>query len=132
MVTPFPLIEVSGAPHERGRQYGRQAAARIRKGIAHYSAQLERLKLDRAGVAALVRAYTPMIETFDPTHLEEMRGIALGAEIDLSDVVLLNARTEILKLAEQPSLRAALADGCTAVAVMPEATADSVLIHAQN
>lgn len=132
MVTPFPLIEVSGPPHERGRQYGRQAASRIRKGIAHYSAQLERLHLDRTGVASLVRAYTPMIEAFDPTHMEEMHGIAAGAGIELADVVLLNARTEILKLAEKPSLRAALADGCTAVAVMPVATADNVLIHAQN
>ncbi len=132
MVTPFPLIEVSGPPHERGRRYGRQAASRIRKVIAHYSAQLERLKLDRAGVASLVRAYTPMIEAFDPTHLEEMHGIAAGAGIDLADVVLLNARTEILKLAESPALRAALADGYTAVAVMPEATADNLLIHAQN
>ena len=55
MTEPFPLI-VSGPPRERGRQYGRQAATRIRKGIAHYTAQLAGLSLDRAGVAALVRA----------------------------------------------------------------------------
>src|ERR1700744_2034288 len=61
-----------------------------------------------------------------------MRGIASGADMELADIVLLNARTEILKLAEKPALRAALADGCTAVAVMPEATSDNVLIHAQN
>jgi isopenicillin-N N-acyltransferase like protein len=132
MATPFPLIEVSGAPHKRGRQYGRLAADRIRKGVAHYTAQLDRLNLDRAGVAELVRVYTPVIERFDPTHLEEMRGIASGADMELADIVLLNARTEILKLAEKPALRAALADGCTAVAVMPEATADGRLIHAQN
>ncbi len=131
-ITPFPLIEVSGPPHERGRQYGRLAAERIRKGIAHYTAQLDRLNLDRADVAALVRAYMPVIERFDPTHLEEMQGIAVGADLVLADIVLLNARTEILKLAEKPALRAALADGCTAVAVMPEATADGRLIHAQN
>src|SRR5580692_7649375 len=100
MTEPFPLIEVSGPPHERGRQYGRQAAARIRKGIAHYTAQLARLSLDRDGIASLVRAYTPLIERFDLTHLEEMRGIAAGADVDLADIVLLNARTEILKLAQ--------------------------------
>jgi isopenicillin-N N-acyltransferase-like protein len=132
MVAPFPLIQVSGPPHDRGQQYGRQAAARIRKGIAHYSAQLEQLNLDRTGIASLVRAYTPVIEAFDPTHLEEMRGIASGADVELADIVLLNARTEILKLAEKPELRATLADGCTAVAVMPDATTDNILIHAQN
>jgi isopenicillin-N N-acyltransferase like protein len=134
MTEPFPLIEVSGPPHERGRQYGRQAATRIRKGIAHYTAQLARLNLDRDGIASLVRAYTPVIERFDPTHLEEMRGIAAGADVDLADIVLLNARTEILKLAQKPQLRAALAEaeGCTGVAVMPEATKANRLIHAQN
>jgi isopenicillin-N N-acyltransferase-like protein len=134
MTEPFPLIEVSGPLHERGRHYGRQAAARIRKGVAHYTAQLARLNLDRDGIAALVRAYTPVIERFDQGHLEEMHGIAAGAEVDLADIVLLNARTEILKLAEQPKLRATLAEaeGCTAVAVLPEATAANRLIHAQN
>jgi isopenicillin-N N-acyltransferase like protein len=29
MVEPFPLIEISGPPHERGRQYGQKAADRI-------------------------------------------------------------------------------------------------------
>jgi isopenicillin-N N-acyltransferase-like protein len=33
MVAPFPLIEIAGPPRERGRQYGRQAAARL--GIAN-------------------------------------------------------------------------------------------------
>jgi isopenicillin-N N-acyltransferase-like protein len=51
--------------------------------------------------------------------------------------VLLNARTEILKLAEKPHLREALAskvepDGCTGVVILPSATADGTLIHAQN
>ena len=46
MTEAFPLIEVSGNPHERGRQYGRQAEGRIRKGIGHYGAQLRKLELD--------------------------------------------------------------------------------------
>ena len=134
MFEPFPLIEVSGPPQERGRQYGRQAAARIRRGVAHYSGQLAAMDLDRGGVVALVRAYLPVIERFDPGNIEEMRGIAAGADVPFEDVVLLNARTEILKLAQHPELRARLADadGCTGVVVMPGATADGRLIHAQN
>jgi isopenicillin-N N-acyltransferase like protein len=82
-----------------------------------------------------VKAYLPIIEDFDGSYIEEMHGIADGAEIPFEDVVLLNARTEILKLAEKPELRAQLVgdtDGCTAVAVMAGATADGRLIHAQN
>ena len=134
MTEAFPLIDVSGRPHERGRQYGQQATERIRRGVAHYSGQLARLDLDRDSVAALVRAYLPVIERFDAAYIEEMHGIAAGAAVPFEDVVLLNARTEILKLGERPDLRARLmdADGCTGVVALPEATADRSVIHAQN
>jgi isopenicillin-N N-acyltransferase-like protein len=135
MAESFPLIEVSGSPEQRGRQYGAQAADRIRKGVAHYGAQLARMDLDAAGIASLVRAYLPIIEDFDDTYVPEMRGIADGSGIAFEQIVLLNARTEILKLAQLPDLRARLAqtpDGCTAVVVMPGAARDGGLIHAQN
>ena len=136
MAEAFPLIDVSGAPYERGRQYGQQAAGRIRKGVAHYGAQLGRLGLDEAAVAGLVTAYLPVIRDFDADHVVEMEGIAAGAGIPFAHVALLNARTEILKLAERPALRARLAgadpDGCTGAIAMPEATADGLLLHAQN
>lgn len=136
MVEPFPLIEISGPPRERGRQYGQKAVARIKKGTSHYFAQLKELSLDSKGVIGLVRDYLPVIETFEPSYVEEMRGIAEGADIPFEDVVLLNARTEIIKLAN-PAIRARLKtpedpDGCTGVVVLPQATANGRLIHAQN
>lgn len=136
MVEPFPLIEISGPPRERGRQYGQKAVARIKKGTSHYFTQLKELSLDAKGVAELVRDYLPVIEAFEPSYIEEMRGIAEGADVPFEDIVLLNARTEIIKLAN-PAIRARLKtpedpDGCTGVVVMPQATASGRLIHAQN
>jgi isopenicillin-N N-acyltransferase like protein len=136
MVEPFPLIEISGPPHERGRQYGQKAADRIRKGTSHYFAQLKELALDSAGLSALVRDYLPVIEAFEPTYIQEMRGIAEGANVPFEDIALLNARTEILKLAN-PEIRARLKtpedpDGCTGVVVLPQAAGAGRLIHAQN
>ena len=138
MATPCPFIDLSGLPEARGRAYGLQAAERIRLGIGHYGAQLRKLELSTDDVRILVRDYLPIIERFDEAYIVEMRGIAEGAEVAFEDVVLLNARTEILKLAARPDLRARLAaepdepDGCTGVVALPGATAGGGVIHAQN
>lgn len=136
MVEPCPLIEISGPPRERGRMYGRQAAGRIRKGIAHYTEQLAAMNLDQRAVRDLVARFMPRIAAFDTAHAEEIAGIAEGAGLDLDGVALLNARTEILKLgkreAEAPQEAARNPDGCTGVVVMPAAAEAGRLIHAQN
>ncbi len=136
MVQPCPLIDIAGAPHARGVSYGARAVERIRRGIGHYTAQLRGMDLDASAVAALVRDYLPVIDAFDPAYREEMRGIAEGAGVTFEEVALLNARTEILKLAARPDLRARLAaedpDGCTGLVALPGATRDGGLIHAQN
>jgi len=134
MTQPFPLIEVSGSPRERGRQYGRQAADRIAFGIRHYSQQLAGSGFDDGAIGELVREYLPHMEAFEPAYVEEMRGIAEGADVDFESVAMLNARTEILKLGRDPALRRRLAgqEACTGVVALPEITRGRRLIHAQN
>ncbi|HEY2996908.1 MAG TPA: C45 family peptidase [Methylomirabilota bacterium] len=134
MTEAFPLIEVSGPPRERGRQYGRQAADRIALGIRHYTAQLERAGFGASAIRDLVAEFAPRMDAFEPAYVEEMRGIAEGAGVELEAVALLNARTEILKLGRQPELRRRLAgeEACTGVVALPEATQGHRLIHAQN
>lgn len=134
-VPPAPFIDVSGAPLERGRQYGEQARGRIVRGIEHYTAQLEGAKLTWTDIRAIVQTYEPKIAAFEPAYIDEMRGIAEGAGVDFAAVVLLNARTEVLKLADrrrkgQPA--EIDPDGCTGLAVMPGAAAEGRVIHAQN
>jgi isopenicillin-N N-acyltransferase-like protein len=136
-MTPFPLIQVSGPPRERGRQYGQQAAARIARGVEHYTAQLGGMKVDWPAIRGLVQEYLPQIERFDPAYVEEMRGIAEGAALDFEAIVMLNARTEILKLGAQAGRRQTPPpqpenDGCTGLVALPEATESRRVIHAQN
>ncbi|HSW04438.1 C45 family peptidase [Aquabacterium sp.] len=141
MVEPCPLVEVSGTPHQRGLQHGHQAAARIRRGVADYSAQLGRSGFGDAELRDAVAGYLPVIEGFDVHYVAEMRGIAEGADVPFEQIVLLNARTELLQIAsrrQRAQQRQAGApvddepDGCTGVVVLPEASADGRLIHAQN
>ena len=131
MIEPFPLIEVSGPPRERGRQYGRQAAARIERGVAHYAEQLQRASFGWDGIRGLVADYLPRIEDFEPAYVDEMRGIAEGAGVPFEAVVLLNARTEILKLGRRRS-ESDTPDGCTGIVALPDATQSRRVIHAQN
>lgn len=130
------LIEIAGPPFERGRQYGGQAQPEIHAGIAHYAAQVRDLQLGDADLARVVAAYLPKIEDFAPDYLEEMRGIAAGADVPFHHIVMLNARTEVLKLAVNKGLRNQLfdvePDGCTALVVGPRASAEGRLIHAHN
>lgn len=137
MAVASPLVEISGPPRERGRSYGRQAAERIRRGIGHYSEQLRRHDFGGAELARAVAQFLPRIEAFDADYVEEMRGIAEGAGVALDEIVLLNARTEVLQVAERLAsgdepFRDDEPDGCTGVVALPAATADGQLIHAQN
>lgn len=141
MVDPAPLIEVAGPPASRGHQYGRAAGERIARGIGHYRAQLTRQGFDDAALAQAVALLLPRIEAFEPSFVPEMRAIAEGAEQPFEHIVLLNARTEILQLAQrraaqQHTQRAGAPaddpDGCTGAVVLPEVAEGGHLVHAQN
>lgn len=130
-----PLIEISGTPFERGQQYGEQAADRIRKGIGHYKDQLHASGLQDDDLGAIIDRFSGAIDAYGSQYVEEMRGIARAVGTDLSAIMLLNARTEILKIArrrEKGQGDFIQSDGCTGVFVLPEATQDGRFIHAQN
>src|SRR5262245_5296939 len=96
---PFPLIAVSGPPRECGRQYGKAAAARVRRSAKIYLDQLHRLLPGGRDIDDLIAAVLPRVEAFAPDYVEEMRGIAEGAELPFAHVLLINARTEIVSQA---------------------------------
>jgi len=130
-IAPFPLVEMSGPPRERGRQYGQQAADRVNRSVDYYVGQLEQAGVAWPRAKALAADYMPLIEAFAPDHLEEMRGIAEGAGTDVEGIVIVNARTEMMFGATRKDA-AEGDDGCTGIIAMPEATRDGRVLHAQN
>lgn len=120
------LIEIEGEPFVRGRQYGARAAGSIRQNAQAYrrlTAYHGGPRGDAATAAAL--AFAPVLEVHAPDLLEEMRGIAAGAELDLAEVLLVNARSELMS--------APLPGGeCTALAATSPATAGGQVLLAQN
>jgi isopenicillin-N N-acyltransferase-like protein len=129
---PFPLIDLSGSPRERGRIHGKAAADRLRRGAKMYAESLLKSGVDWKELERRAERMVPQVEAFDPTYVEEMRGIAEGAGEPFAAVMLMNARTEMVAAARKQHVEKHFPDGCTAALALPEASADGVLLHGQN
>lgn len=137
MIEPIPFIDVSGSPYERGRQHGAAVPARVKRSIELYGGQLGELGYDAAAKSALIGEFATEIEAFGAHYIEEMRGIADGAGVLLEDVIMINARTEVIAKARlvknrQVELDEELDDGCTGAVILPERSATGAVIHGQN
>ncbi len=132
----YPHVRVEGGPRERGRQYGEEARALVRRSIEAYAevfAHYTGWSWER--VVEESRAFEQPIAGFEPRYVEELRGIAEGASLRFEDVLALNTRTEVMYSAKA---RLAVAeaglklDGCSAFAVLPEASASGTTLVGQN
>jgi len=128
---PFPLISVGGSPRERGCQYGKAAADRVRHSARIYLDVLHRLLKSEADIDALIGRLLPQVNAFGAEYIDEMHGIAEGAELPFAHVFLINARTEIVSLAHRRA-RETEPDGCTGAVILPGRSRDGRLIHGQN
>jgi isopenicillin-N N-acyltransferase like protein len=119
----FPYIQVEGGPYERGRQYGEQARDRVRVSRDIYFPAFAAKGLEWPRVKELARRFADAVREYEPAFLEEMRGIADGASMQLEEIVALNARTELLYRQDE---------GCTGAACMPEVTESGHTLLGQN
>ena len=138
-LSTIPHVRVEGTSLQRGRQYGAAAAGRVRRSVqeyrqvfAHYAGwDWERVRREAARFEA-------PIADFRPAYLQEMRGIAEGAGLDLADVLAINVRTEVMYAAtarqaplaaRQPSTPPA---ECSAFAVVPAPSRPAPTLVGQN
>jgi isopenicillin-N N-acyltransferase-like protein len=137
----FPHVKVAGGPRARGRAYGEQARERIARSIDAYEEVFGAYTgWDWGQVRSQAARYEAPIAAFDERYLEEMRGMAEGAGVDLEDVLSINVRTEVMFAAKARAAGAAsraAGDGqrqgeCSAFAALPEASADGHTLLGQN
>ncbi len=132
-IDPFPLVEISGSPIERGAQYGEEAKDKILVSVDLYCESLKTLGLKRSEILDLAKSFLPSIKDWAPDLIEEMKGIAKGALVTLEEIVLINSRTELLQLAERKSnFEDTNSDGCTGAFIMPKLSSTGEVIHGQN
>ena len=137
----LPILHLTGTPYEQGVQHGQALKDRIGHNLGVYFARFEQ----EAGVAkpeALRRAalYAEAIARQNPDYYAGMRGVAEGSGFPLGEIAALQVRYEILyyqwghNATEEDVANATEedVDGCTAFAVLPEASANGHLLVGQN
>ncbi len=127
MTLPFPAYTIDAAEaFERGVQYGTIAREQIAVSIETYRRFfLDFVGVDWATAKRLGDGYAPAIGAFDSDLLKEIRGIADGSGFGTSEILALNARSEI-------GLGSGMLDGCTAVAAFGPATVAGATLLCQN
>ena len=101
--------------------------------ISLYALQLEKFGFARDEISRFSGIFLPRLREWAPDLVEEMEGIAAGANVDLTSILMVNARTEVLQLARrEKGIADDEPDGCTGAVVLPDATRDGRLIHGQN
>jgi len=127
----LPVISVKGKPFDCGQQYGSQAREQIRRNVEVYFNMWSTLwRAKRPEILKQCRGLVPAIGEYDADILEELQGVAKGADLSLEEVIALNARYEInlaLGIVRQRG-----SGGCTSVAALPGVTRDGHTILGQN
>lgn len=126
----LPLVRLEGAPYEQGVAHGEALRERIGENLAIYFARFEReLGLSRAETLARAERYAVAVERQSAAYHAGMRGIADGSGHAFAAIAALNVRYELFydEFQERP-----IPDGCTAFALLPEATAEGHLLLGEN
>lgn len=126
----LPLVRLEGTPFEQGVQHGEALREQIGHNLELYFARFEReLKLTRAETLTRAEHYAAALAVQSPAYHAGMRGIAEGSGFAFASIAALNVRYELFydEFVEKP-----LPDGCTAFAILPDATADGHLYLGEN
>ena len=126
---PPPLVEVAGSHREMGRQIGEARREQVQHSIADarilIDQSYDQLELTWEGAQIQARKYLPFAEERYPKYVDEMRGIAEGANVLFDDLVALNAM-------EAVTMDALHLTRCTSMAVNEQRTADGHVLAAHN
>src|SRR5512134_2300126 len=96
--SPFmlPLITLRGTPFEIGRAFGQQARARISQHLANQQSIMAAMRPHDPGWwRREVRTHLAPYESLAPHVVDEMHGLARGADLTFEEILLLNVRDEL-------------------------------------
>jgi len=126
---PPPLVRVSGSHREMGRQIGETCRKQVTHSIESAGQLLlesyAQLELTWEGARIQAHKYLPFAQAHYPQYVEEMTGIAEGANVSFSDVVVVNTMEALTDDALQLT-------HCTSLAVNDDCTTNGHVLLAHN
>jgi isopenicillin-N N-acyltransferase like protein len=124
-----PCVEIYGPHLQMGQQMGEACRTEIAHSIENARRLLEGtsdvLHLSWGGAQIQARKYLPFVEERYPQYLEELDGIAQGANVSFDDVAVVNAM-------EAVTVDALHLTKCTSMAVNQQRTAGEQVLIAHN
>ena len=126
---PPPLVEVSGTHREMGEQIGEACREQVQRSVVnahrHIEQSYDTVELTWEGAKIQSRKYLPFAEERYAQYVDELRGIAEGANISFDDLMVVNAM-------EAVTMDALHLTRCTSFAVNETRTADGHVLAAHN
>ncbi len=127
--TPPPIVRVGGSHREIGRQIGQACQAQIRHSIENARHLIEitydSIELTWESAQIQTRKYVPFAQERYPQYVDELIGMAEGANVSFDDVATVNAM-------EAVTMDALHLTKCTTMAVNEDRTADEHVLIAHN
>jgi hypothetical protein len=126
------LIELTGSARQRGQQHGAQCATEIRALRSIWEEHVGFSGQDRREYMGRFLAetnYTKGFKTYAPHLLDEIHGIAEGADVAFNEVLELQLLDEEWSFRSRLDRRSSIPHHCTAAALR---TSDQTVLVAQN
>jgi predicted choloylglycine hydrolase len=124
----LPFVHAQGSWGEMGRQVGTMLAPLIARHLEAWLAHVQRQTgAGRAAVLEAARGFRAPIQAHAPHLWEELEGLAGGAGLAVDEVLVLQARAEVLRAQRTPA-----APECTTFAAGAPRTADGRVLLGQN
>ena len=93
----FPLVEVRGTPYEIGFQHGQAAGKKIDNTIRLYKFVFKNLwGVEWEAAVKDSSRFVKYVQDYDTDLVEEMQGVADGADKSFEEILTVNARSEVI------------------------------------
>jgi isopenicillin-N N-acyltransferase like protein len=123
------FLRSEGSPIEVGRAHGRMFGEEVLGSIGVYRRKFDEIGIGWERALQIAQRAGDYLRDLDAPLVEELDGIAEGAEVDPREILTINIRTGLTRMME---VAADEDHECTTTAVLPEATADGHTLVGQN